>query len=160
MGAWQLLLVGLVMLLGLFGVLVPGVPGAWLVWAAVMWWSLHVQTGMAWWLLVGATALLLVTQVVVWQLPARRLRGVGVTRRMVAYAGVGALAGFVLLPVVGAVPGYVGGIYLCERLRLGGHGPAMTSTRAVMRAVGTSVLVELFACLLVVGAWMGAVLAG
>jgi hypothetical protein len=79
---------------------------------------------------------------------------------MVAYAGVGALAGFVLLPVVGAVPGYVGGIYLCERLRLGGHGPAMTSTRAVMRAVGTSVLVELFACLLVVGAWMGAVLAG
>ncbi|MEU0731642.1 DUF456 domain-containing protein, partial [Streptomyces lavendulocolor] len=36
MGAWQLLLVGLVMLLGLFGVLVPGVPGAWLVWAAVM----------------------------------------------------------------------------------------------------------------------------
>lgn len=29
-----------------------------------------------------------------------------------------------------------------------------------MRAVGTSVLVELFACLLVMGAWMGAVLAG
>ncbi|MEU0662157.1 DUF456 domain-containing protein [Streptomyces lavendulocolor] len=160
MGAWQLLLVGLVMLLGLFGVLVPGVPGAWLVWAAVMWWALHVQTGVAWWLLVGTTALLLVTQVVVWQLPARRLRGVGVTRRMVVYAGVGALVGFVLLPVVGAVPGYVGGIYLCERLRLGGHGPAMTSTRTVMRAVGTSVLVELFACLLIVGAWMGAVLAG
>ncbi|GAA2445739.1 DUF456 domain-containing protein [Streptomyces lavendulocolor] len=160
MGAWQLLLVGLVMLLGLFGVLVPGVPGAWLVWAAVMWWALHVRTGVAWWLLVCATALLLVTQVVVWQLPARRLRGVGVTRRMVVYAGVGALVGFILLPVVGAVPGYVGGIYLCERLRLGGHGPAMASTRTVMRAVGTSVLVELFACLLIVGSWVGAVLAG
>ncbi|GAA2489177.1 DUF456 domain-containing protein [Streptomyces gobitricini] len=160
MGAWQLLLAGLVMLLGLFGALVPGVPGAWLVWAAVMWWSLHVRTGVAWWLLVGSTALLLVTQVVVWQLPARRLRGVGVTRRMVAYAGVGALLGFVLLPVVGAVPGYVGGIYLCERFRLGGHGQAVTSTRTVMRAIGTSVLVELFACLLVVGAWVGAVFAG
>ncbi|MGI5480033.1 DUF456 domain-containing protein [Streptomyces lavendofoliae] len=160
MGAWQLLLAGLVMLLGLFGVLVPGVPGAWLVWAAVMWWSLHVRTGAAWWLLVGSSALLLVTQVIVWQLPARRLRGVGVTRRMVAYAGLGALLGFVLLPVVGAVPGYVGGIYLSERLRLGGHGPAMASTRGVMRAIGTSVLVELFACLLIVGAWMGAVLAG
>ncbi|ORT58031.1 DUF456 domain-containing protein [Streptomyces sp. CB03238] len=160
MGAWQLLLAGLVMLLGLFGVLVPGVPGAWLVWAAVMWWSLHLQTGLAWWLLVGSTALLLVTQAVLWQLPPRRLRGVGVTRRMVAYAGVGALLGFILLPVVGAVPGYVGGIYLCERLRLGGHRPAMTSTRTVMRAIGTSVLVELFACLLIVGAWMGAVLGG
>ncbi|QGV77916.1 DUF456 domain-containing protein [Streptomyces ficellus] len=160
MGAWQLLLAGLVMLLGLFGVLVPGVPGAWLVWAAVMWWSLHVQSGLAWWLLVGSTALMLVTQVVVWHLPPRRLRGVGVTRRMVAYAGVGALLGFVLVPVVGAVPGYVGGIYLCERLRLGGHRSAMTSTRTVMRAIGTSVLVELFACLMIVGAWTGAVFAG
>ncbi|MFG3497127.1 DUF456 domain-containing protein [Streptomyces sp. NPDC047928] len=160
MDAWQLILVGLVLLLGLFGVLVPGVPGTWLVWAAVMWWSLHVRTGLAWWLLVGSTGLLLVTQVVVWQLPVRRLRGVGVTRRMVAYAGVGALAGFVLLPVIGAVPGYVGGIYLAERFRLGGHGPAVASTRRVMRAVGTSVLVELFACLLVVGAWLGAAAGG
>lgn len=160
MSAWQLLLAGLVMLLGLFGVLVPGVPGAWLVWAAVMWWSLQVKTGLAWWLLVGSTTLLLVTQVVVWQLPARRMRGVGLTRRMVAYAGVGALLGFVLLPVVGAVPGYIAGIYLCERFRLGGHGQAVASTRNVMRAIGTSVLVELFACLLIVGAWMGAVFGG
>lgn len=148
------------MLLGLFGVLLPGVPGSWLVWAAVAWWSLHEKSALAWWVLVGSTAVLLLTQVVVWQLPARRLRGVGITRRMVAYAGVGALLGFVLLPVIGAVPGYIGGIYLSERLRLGGHGPAMTSTRTVMRAVGGSVLVELFACLLIVGAWMGAALGG
>ncbi|WP_175408430.1 DUF456 domain-containing protein [Streptomyces sp. TRM64462] len=157
MGVWQQLLVALVLLLGLFGVLVPGVPGPWLVWAAVLWWSLQDTSAAAWWLLVGATALLLVTQAVVWQLPARRLRGVGVTRRMVVYAGVGALVGFVVLPVIGAVPGYVGGIYLSERLRLGGHGPAAASTRAVMRAIGTSVLVELFACLLIVAAWLGVV---
>ncbi|MEU9981574.1 DUF456 domain-containing protein [Streptomyces sp. NPDC050856] len=160
MGAWQLVLVGLVMLLGLLGVLLPGVPGPWLVWAAVLWWSLHVRTSLAWWLLVGSTALLLVTQVVVWHLPARRLRGLGVNRRMVVYAGVGALLGFVLVPVIGAVPGYVGGVYLSERLRLGGHGPALASTRTVMRAIGTSVLVELFACLLVVGAWVGAAAGG
>jgi len=30
----------------------------------------------------------------------------------------------------------------------------------VMRAAGTSVLVELFACLLIVGAWAGAVIWG
>lgn len=86
---------------------------------------------------------------------AAKLRGVGVTRRMAAYAGAGAVLGFVLVPVVGAVPGFVGGIYLCERERLGSHGEALASVRAVMRAVGTSVLVELFACLLVVGAWAG-----
>ncbi|MFD9356177.1 DUF456 domain-containing protein [Streptomyces sp. NPDC060031] len=153
----QLLLVGLVMLLGVLGVLVPGVPGTWLVWAGLMWWALHERSGTAWILLVSATALLLVVQVVQWQLPPRRLRGVGVTPRMTAYAGAGAVLGFVLVPVLGAVPGFVGGIYLCERRRLGTHGEAWSSVRAVMRAVGTSVLVELFACLLVVGAWAGAV---
>jgi uncharacterized protein YqgC (DUF456 family) len=157
MGAWQLLMVGLVMLLGLLGVLIPGVPGRWLVWAAILWWSMHVQTGLAWVLLVGSTAVLLIDQVLVWLLPPRRIRGVGVTHRMTVWAGVGALVGFFLVPVVGAVPGFIGGIYATERRRLGGHGPAMASTRTVMRAVGTSVLVELVACLLVVGAWLGAV---
>ena len=44
MGVWQLLLVGLVMLLGLVGVLVPGVPGQAMVWAAVLWWALTDRT--------------------------------------------------------------------------------------------------------------------
>ncbi|WP_284574980.1 DUF456 domain-containing protein [Streptomyces sp. 2P-4] len=156
----QLLLVGLVLLLGTVGVMVPGVPGTWLVWAGVLWWALHERSAVAWWLLVASTALLLVVQVVMWQLPPRRVRAVGVTRRMAVYAGAGALLGFVVLPVVGAVPGFVGGIYLCERLRLGSHGEAWASVRAVMRSVGTSVLVELLACLMVLGAWTGTVLAG
>ncbi|MFD8633488.1 MULTISPECIES: DUF456 domain-containing protein [unclassified Streptomyces] len=155
----QLLLVGLVLLLGVVGVMVPGVPGTLLVWAGVMWWSLHERSALAWALLVAATSLLLVVQVVKRQLPPRRLRGVGVTRRMAVFAGAGALLGFVLVPVIGSIPGFVGGAYLCERLRLGTHGEAWASVRTVMRAVGTSVLVELFACLLVVGAWVGAVLA-
>ncbi|WP_374776425.1 DUF456 domain-containing protein [Streptomyces sp. NBC_01310] len=156
----QLLLVGLVLLLGVLGVLVPGVPGTWLVWAGLMWWALHERSATAWSVLVAATALLLVVQVVKWLLPARRLRGVGITPRMAVFAGAGAVLGFVLIPVLGAVPGFVGGIYLYERLRLGTHGEAWTSVRTVMRAAGTSVLVELFACLLVVGAWVGAVAAG
>lgn len=109
MGAWQLLMVGLVMLLGLLGVLVPGVPGPWLIWAAMLWWSLHEQSGLAWALLVGSTVVLLVTQVVVWLLPPRRLRGVGVTRRMAMFAGAGALVGFFLVPVVGGILGFIGG---------------------------------------------------
>ncbi|MFI1647086.1 DUF456 domain-containing protein [Streptomyces avidinii] len=152
----QLLLVGLVLLLGVVGVLIPGVPGTWLVWAGLLWWALHVRSTLAWSLLVAATALLLVVQVVKWLLPPRRVRGLGVTPRTAVFAGAGAVLGFVLVPVVGAVPGFVGGIYLCERRRLGTHGEAWASVRAVMRSVGTSVLVELFACLMVVGAWVGA----
>ncbi|MGW3665405.1 DUF456 domain-containing protein [Streptomyces sp. NPDC005141] len=160
MGAWELLLVGVVILLGLAGVLVPGLPGSWLVWAAVLWWALSEPQALSWAVLVGATAVLLLAQAIRWMLPPRRLRESGATTRMAVYAGAGAVLGFFLVPVVGAVPGFVGGIYLGERLRLGGHGEAKASVRTAMRAGGWSVLTELFACLLIMGAWLGAVIWG
>ncbi|MGW7042507.1 DUF456 domain-containing protein [Streptomyces avermitilis] len=160
MGAWELLPVGVVLLLGLVGVLVPGVPGSWLVWAAVLWWTLKDPQALAWGVLVGATLVLLLSRAIRWSLPPRRLRESGATPRMGAYAGIGALLGFVLLPVIGAIPGFMGGIYLSERLRLGRHPEAVAALRTAMRAGGSSVLTELFACLLVAGAWLGAVLWG
>ncbi|MEU1515922.1 DUF456 domain-containing protein [Streptomyces sp. NPDC005811] len=160
MGPWELLLVGLVILLGLCGVLVPGVPGSWFVWSAVLWWALKDPQPVAWWVLVGATVVLFLSQVVRWALPPRRLRESGATPRMAVYAGVGALLGFFLVPVLGAIPGFMGGIYLCERLRLGRHGEARAALRTAMRSGGSSVLAELFTCLLITGAWLGAVLWG
>ncbi|MGK5546953.1 DUF456 domain-containing protein [Streptomyces sp. URMC 127] len=157
MGTWQLLLVGLVMLLGLAGVVTPGVPGPPIVWAGVLWWSMTDRSALAWAVLAGATVVLLLEQAVSWLLPPRSLRGAGITRRAFLVAGAAGVAGFFLLPVLGAVPGFVGGLYGVERHRLGGHRAAWASTRNVMRALGTSVLMELFACLLVVGAWIGAV---
>jgi hypothetical protein len=114
----------------------------------------------SWGVLVGATLVLFVSQVVRWSLPPRRLQAAGATGRMAVFAGVGALLGFVLLPVLGAVPGFLGGISRCERLRLGRHGEARAALRTVMRSGGTGVLVELFTCLLIAGAWLGAVLSG
>ncbi|MFC8098948.1 DUF456 domain-containing protein [Streptomyces sp. NPDC057363] len=160
MGAWDLLLAGLVVLLGLCGVLLPGMPGSWLVWAGVLWWALKDPRPLAWAVLVGATIVLLLSRAVRWSLPPRRLRGDDAASRVTAYAGAGAFLGFVLLPVLGAIPGFLGGIYLAERLRLGRHGEAMAALRTVMRSGGSSVLTELFACLLITGAWLGAVLAG
>jgi uncharacterized protein YqgC (DUF456 family) len=160
MGVWELLLVGLVILLGLCGVLVPGVPGSWLVWAAVLWWALEDPQPVAWAVLMGATLALFLSQVVRWALPPRRLRASGATPRMAVYAGLGAFLGFFLLPVLGAIPGFMGGIYLCERLRLGRHGEARAALRTAMRSGGSSILAELFTCLLVMGAWLGTVLWG
>jgi uncharacterized protein YqgC (DUF456 family) len=160
MGVWDLLLVGLVLLLGLCGVLVPGVPGSWLVWAAILWWALKDPRPVTWWVLVGATGALFLCQWVRWALPPRRLRASGATPRMAVYAGTGALLGFFLLPVLGAIPGFMAGVYLAERLRLGRHGEAMAALRRAMRSGGFSVLTELFTCLLIMGAWLGAVILG
>ncbi|MFI8193588.1 DUF456 domain-containing protein [Streptomyces sp. NPDC085946] len=160
MGASDLLLVGLVMLLGLCGVLLPGVPGSWLVWAAVLWWALEDPRPVTWWVLVGATVVMLLSQAVRWALPSRRPRATDATRRTMAYGGAGAFLGFFLLPVAGAIPGFLAGVYLAERLRLGSHDAAAGSLRTTMRTGGSSVLAELFACLLIMGAWLGAVFWG
>ncbi len=159
MGVSELLLVGLVMLLGLGGVLAPGVPGSLLVWAAVLWWALQDRSDLAGVVLAGATVVLLAAQAVRWQLPPRRRRkNGGITHRLAVRAGAGALIGFCVLPVIGAVPGFLCGIYLAERLRLGGRGEAVTATRTAMRSGGWSVLIELFAGLLIMAAWLGAVI--
>ena len=88
---------------------------------------------------------------VMWSVAKKRFRTCAA-----AHAGAGALLGFFLVPVAGAIPGFLCGIYLSERLRLGGHARAVTSLRTAMRAGGWSVLTELFACLLIMGAWLGA----
>ncbi|MEU1850631.1 DUF456 domain-containing protein [Streptomyces sp. NPDC019990] len=160
MGVWDLLLVGLVILLGLCGVLLPAGPGSLLVWAAVMWWALQDPQPVAWWVLVGATCLMFLSQGVRWALPPRQLRANRANRRMLAYAGAGSTLGFVLLPVLGAIPGFLAGIYLSERIRLGGRAEAVTAVRAAMRSGGSSVLAELFTCQLIAAAWVGAVFSG
>ncbi|MYT14498.1 hypothetical protein YWIDRAFT_03898 [Streptomyces sp. SceaMP-e96] len=160
MSVWQLVAAGLVMLLGLLGVLVPGIPGPLIVWAGVMWWTLSEKSALAWVVLMAATALLLLNQVLKWLLPARNLRAVGTPYRALFLAGVAGIVGFFVIPVIGGVLGSVGGLYLLERIRLGSHGDAWASTRTALRAIGLSVLVELFACLLVVGVWIGAVVTG
>ncbi|MFJ4471864.1 DUF456 domain-containing protein [Streptomyces sp. NPDC089424] len=160
MGVWQLLLAGLLMLAGLCGVLVPGVPGSWLVWAAVMWWALQDPGPAAWYVLVGATVALFLAQVVRWALPPRRPRESDATPRLAACAGLGSLVGFVVVPVVGAIPGFMAGIYLCERLRLGRHAEAWAAVRTAMRSGGSGVLVELFTCQLIMAAWLCVVIRG
>lgn len=160
MGTAQLCLIGAVMLLGIVCVSAPGVPGTLLCWAAVLWWATPQHTTLTWGVLAGATGLLAVAQVVLWLMPSRRIRDSGVTWRTVMTASGVAIPGFFVLPVVGAPLGFAGTVYVHERVRLGGHRAAWTATRRVMRTVGGSVLVELMACLIVAGAWVGAVIAG
>ncbi|WP_435132241.1 DUF456 domain-containing protein [Actinacidiphila sp. bgisy144] len=160
MGTAQVCLIGAVMLLGVVGVSAPGVPGTLLCWAAVLWWATSEHTTLTWGVLAGATGLLAVAQVVLWLMPSRRIRDSGVTWRTVMIASGVATAGFFLVPVLGAPLGFTGAVYVHERVRIGGHRAAWSATRRVMRTVGGSVLVELMACLIVTGAWVGAVVAG
>lgn len=152
------LLFGLAILLGLFGVVVPVLPGAWLVLATILFWALELQTQTAWVVLAIAATAVVASQVIKYAWPERRLRSSGVARSSIVLGGVLAVVGFFVVPVIGLVLGLVLGIYLAERQRLRDPVIARRSTRAALGAVGLAILVELSGALVAAAAWLLAVL--
>jgi uncharacterized protein len=149
-------LVGLAIVVGLVGVLVPALPGLLLCWAAVLVWALLERTVAAWTVLAVASVLLAASQVVKYVVPGRQVRAAGVPWTSLAAGGVLGVVGFFVIPVVGAVLGYLGGVYGAERLRLGSHAAAWPSTVHALRAAGLSILIELVAGLLIFASWLAA----
>ena len=150
--------VGVAIALGVVGTVVPVLPGPLLIAGSVLVWALVVQTGLAWVTLAVVAALLATGQVVKYYTAGRRLTSSGVPRRSLVIAGLAAIVGFFVLPVVGLVLFFVGALYLAERVRLGPGPGARRSSVTAIQAVGLAILVELLAALLSAGAWVAAVL--
>ena len=149
------LVAGIMILAGLVGVVVPVLPALPLVWGGVLVWALGRHDGVAWGALAVATVIAVAGLIVKFLLPGRRLRASGVPTSSLIAGGVLGVVGFFVVPVIGAVLGFVLGVYLAERARLGG-GRAWPSTRSALAAVGWSMAVELLAGLLVAATWVAA----
>jgi uncharacterized protein YqgC (DUF456 family) len=153
------LLVGAAVLVGLVGIVVPVLPGSVLILGAVLVWAVESRTATGWLVFSVVTVLLVVGAVVKYAVPGRRLKADGVPTRTLLLGGLLGLVGFVIIPVVGLLVGFVLGIYLAEAHRVGRH-RAWPSTRSALRAVGISMLIELAAGLLAALCWLvGAVVA-
>jgi uncharacterized protein YqgC (DUF456 family) len=147
------LLVGLAVLVGLVGIVVPVMPGSVLILAAVVVWA-AVAGSPSGWLACGlAAALLVVGGVVKFVVPGRRLRAGGVPNRTLVAGGLLGIVGFFVIPVVGLLVGFVAGVYLSEVQRVG-RARAWPSTSAALRAAGLSLLIELAAGLLATLVWL------
>jgi len=150
-------LVGLVVLIGLIGVVVPVLPGVVLIFAAIGVWAFVVGTASAWTVFGIATALLVASGVVKYLWPGRRLKSAGVPTRSIVAGGVVGIIGFFVVPVVGLFLGFPLGVYAAELPRARTSGSAWQSTVHATKAVGLSILVELFGALMAAGVWLGAV---
>jgi hypothetical protein len=95
---------------------------------------------------------LLVGQVVKYAVPGKTLKATVPTSTLLV-GGLGAVVGFFVIPVVGALAGFPVGVYLAERHRLGAQG-AWPSTRAALRAIGVSILIEFVAGVIAVAIWL------
>lgn len=155
MSALTLLAAALVTV-GLAGVVVPVLPGLLLVWAGVAVWSFDRGGAWGWGTLAVVTVLLAVGSAVKYLVPGRRLKRDGVPGRTLVAGGLLGLVGFFVVPVVGLFLGFVLGVYLAERVRLGDHPPAWVSTRKALAATGWSILIELATALTAATLWVTA----
>jgi uncharacterized protein len=148
--------VGVAIAVGLIGILVPVLPGSALILVAILLWALELGSATGWGVFAVAAAFLVVGTVVKYVVPGRQLKDAGIPAST-QWTGVAlAVPGFFVIPVVGAFVGFVVGVYLAERRRLGPGAGA--STRSALRAVGASVLIELTAAILAASAWVAGVL--
>ena len=151
-------LVGLVIAIGLIGILLPAVPGALLVLAAILVWASEVATSTSWLIFGVATVCIAVSQVIKFTVPGRRMVDAGVPRRSLVAGALAGIVGFFVIPVAGLVIGFVVAVYAAERHRLGSRPAAWSSTRTALRAVGLSLLIELGGALVAATAWLLGVL--
>jgi uncharacterized protein YqgC (DUF456 family) len=150
---------GVAVLLGVLGVLVPVLPGLVLCWLGVLFWALLGEAGNGRWLVLGLATLVAVAGTLVKYLwPGKRLKNIGVPTSSMVAGGVLGLIGFFVIPVAGLIIGFVLGIWLAERMRLGA-GQAWPSTREALAAVGLAMLVEFAAALGIAVVWVFGLLA-
>lgn len=149
---------GFLILLGLVGIAVPVLPGLTLVWAGVLLWSIGTGTTAGWVVLGVATVLALAGFTLQYVAPGRRLRAAGVTTSTTVAAVLLGIVGFFVVPVVGAVLGFVLGVYLAERAKLGAHQQAWPRTKQALAAVGLGIGIQLATGLAITAAWVAGLL--
>ncbi|NGM11825.1 DUF456 domain-containing protein [Verrucosispora sp. WMMA2044] len=154
-GAAVSVITALAILAGLAGVVVPGLPALPLCWGGVLVWTLFGDAGAGRWLVLAAATLVAVAGTVVkYAWPGRNLKRAGVPTTSLLAGAVLGLVGFFVIPVVGLVIGFVGGIFAMERLRLGDTRLAWPATKQAVAAAGLSMLVEFLSGMVIGALWV------
>ena len=148
------LICGIAIVVGIFGVIVPMLPGTVLCWATVLVWAILSDGGAARWVVFGIATLIGLTGIVVkYAWPGRNLKRSGVPNLTLLAGGALGLVGFFVIPIVGLPIGFILGVWLAEWRRVGDSKLAWPSTKAALRAAGLSMLIELGTALVIAGTW-------
>ena len=155
LGLVGVVLVGVAMVVGIVGTVLPFIPGLLLVWAAALVYGLvsgFEPVGIV--LFVVITLLAIVGKVLSIVLPGRRGSSAGAPLSTLAVGLTGAVVGFFVIPVVGLIVGGIAGILIAEFVRLGDGRAAWATTKAVLVGFGIGALVEATAGALMMLVWV------
>lgn len=151
--------VGLLMLVGLTGIVVPVIPGILLIAGAALWWAIADGGTTTHWVVFALVVLVaLLGTWLKYAVPAKRTSQAGASNISMALALVLGIVGLFVIPIVGGPIGFVLGVYVAERVRLRAHAPAWAATKAGLRGFALGMLIEFTAAVLMIGAWVVGVL--
>jgi uncharacterized protein YqgC (DUF456 family) len=149
------LFVAVIMVVGLAGTVLPILPGLWLIWAAALGYGVFDGFGVwGWFAIALITALAAVASAGAIYLPQRRASSIGVPWWGQVLALIGAVAGFFLIPVVGAPVGFVTGILVVTLAREHHVHGALAATWATVKAMLLASAAQFATGLAMVAVWV------
>ncbi|WP_007519583.1 MULTISPECIES: DUF456 domain-containing protein [Pseudofrankia] len=150
--------VGVLMVVGLVGVVLPVLPGLLIILGAGLWWTIADGGGGRWAVFAVMVVLAAIGTVAKYVLPAKATAGRGAPPTTLLLGVAGAIVGFFVIPVLGVLIGGLLGIYLAEVVRLKDWRAALGSTWAALVAIGIGMVIELAAGVLASLSWLIAAL--
>lgn len=153
--ALLVLISAIVMLVGLIGTIVPILPGVALVWfgALIFFVGTGISgTGIGFFAFITVVAIAGLAASLI--LPGKKSFNAGASWSSVILGFVGALIGSFVVPLFGAIPGGIAGVYAGERLRGTGHDQAWSATIATIKGMGWAFLCQFSSALLIIGTFI------
>ncbi len=135
----------LLILVGLVGIVVPVLPGLLLILGGVLLWAGVQGSATAWTIFAISVLFAAAGLALQYLIPGKRMRQAGVSNSTLVLAVLIAIVGFFVIPVVGAIVGFVLGIYVVELGRSNDRSQAWVRTKHALVAVLQSVGIELLA---------------
>lgn len=145
--------VGLAILVGLVGIVLPVLPGSPVIAAAVLVWAIDTG-GWAWAVFAAVAVLVAAGWSASYVVPGRRVATSGVPRSTFVVAGLAGLVGFFVLPVLGLFVFFPLGLYVMEYRRLRDRTAAWASAWLAIRMTALGMLIELGLGLLAAATWL------
>jgi hypothetical protein len=148
------ILIGLAIAVGVVGTLIPVLPGPLLVWGAALTYGIVAGFGVTGWIMMVLITIGLITALYLGvRIPQKSATGSGLGGGTQLFALALAVAGFFVVPVLGAALGFALGIWIAIYRRERYVTQANRSTLITLRAFGKATLLQ-FACAVgMAGAW-------
>ena len=159
MDTFGIVLVGLAMLVGIIGTIIPLLPGLPVVWAAALVYGVLEGFGLVGWICFAViTAVAIGGMIAGFVVPQRQVQGGGAPFSTTVVGIIGAVIGFFVIPVVGIVIGAVVGVLLAEKVRTRDWSQAWASTKRAIIGFGIGALVQMGAGVVMMATWVAWVL--